>query len=342
MGVADLVLAAALTVCVLGISVSAAWLTFAARISRSPLPARARHDDVPVATALLPELLGPSARQSGAGNGTAPVLSKATGNLSAPPLRLRLCGDVALTWHSPVGDTDITAAFSRRELDVIVALALHPAGARRDTLLSLVWPDSLAKKRSAALHSVRYRLQAALTAATSGAVTDVIVLGPPKDRLDPGVIAVDFWDFDAAVSARRCAADEDARLAARRRMLSAYGGDLAPGYCQDWIAQLREHVRTQVVAATIAVVKASGHDDPHHALGLLEQAHAASPHDEDIARGLMSFQHLTGESETVPLTMAAVAKQLTTLGAQPEQATVAHAVRLMGSPAAAVSYGIQP
>ena len=111
--------------------------------------------------------------------------------LAAPPLRLHTLGGPGL-W---LGLEPLTGTASRRRLLAFLALlASHGRrGITRDKLLAYLWPESDAGHARNSLKQAVFWLRRVLgNRAVVVATGDVL-------RLNPAVIQVDAWDFEAAI-----------------------------------------------------------------------------------------------------------------------------------------------
>jgi two-component SAPR family response regulator len=127
----------------------------------------------------------------------------------------------------PDAGTDIGGALSDRRRELLIYLATHPAGARRDLITAELWATSTVDQPTGLLHSAISRLRAALARHTSGAA---VILGPEDDhyRLAPQYVDVDYWRFDAAATTHRTARTDMERADAARHIITIYQAELAP------------------------------------------------------------------------------------------------------------------
>jgi two-component SAPR family response regulator len=70
-----------------------------------------------------------------------------------------------------------------------------------------------------------------------------ITLAADRYRLDPALIEVDLWQFQAALEATRIASTDEERLAACRQAVSYYRGPLCDGAGYDWTEPHAESAR---------------------------------------------------------------------------------------------------
>jgi DNA-binding SARP family transcriptional activator len=267
----------------------------------------------------------------------APELSEAREVLSAP-LRVSVLGPPRVWWRpasaTPDGETaevaerEITSAFQPRLRELLVFLALHPDGASREALIAALWATSPPERTTNAMNTSLSRLRRALAAATGNVVSDLVVVGEGRYRLDPELVEVDYHHFAAAVAARRAAVTDTDRVEAYRRIVDSYTGPLADGLSTDWIETAREAIRRDVIDAVAALARALVEDDPQQTLDLLEIARAFDPHNELIYRDIMRLQERLGQLDAIPRTLTLLTARLAEVDDQPTHQAVDLADRL--------------
>lgn len=232
-----------------------------------------------------------------------------------PPLQLRLLGAPTIFW--PDAEHDITAAIQPRLRELIVFLAVHPEGVTREALVNALWPANTTDKSNNALNTALSRLRNAISKATSGTITDILIVGGGRYRLDSDLVNVDFWHLDRAITARRTASTTEDRIAAYREVVSLYAGPLADGLDAGWLESVREAVRRDVIDAAAALAHALREVDPEQTLELLELARAFDPHNEMLYRDIMRLQGRLGRVEAIPRTLALLASKLAEIDDKP-------------------------
>ncbi|MHA6631106.1 BTAD domain-containing putative transcriptional regulator [Pseudonocardia sichuanensis] len=246
------------------------------------------------------------------------------------PVRITVLGRPQVHWR-PDPDTaggsgeerEITGALQPRTRELLTFLALHPEGARREELADSLWPESPPGRTTSSMNSALTRLRRALDDATQGAVLDIVLAGDGRVRLDPTMVDVDFWDFDAAVTARRGATTTGQRHDAHQRLVDAYGGTLADGMTAAWIEPVRESVRRTALDAVVALARELHDTDPQQTLDLLETARAFDPYNESVYRTIMRLQSTLGLLDAIPRTLALLATRLAEFGDRPAADTLA-------------------
>ncbi|MGW4115268.1 BTAD domain-containing putative transcriptional regulator [Actinosynnema sp. NPDC004786] len=257
---------------------------------------------------------------------------------SSAPLRVSVLGPPRMWWRpasaTPDGETfkmaerEITSAFQPRLRELLVFLALHPDGATREALIAALWATSPPERTTNAMNTALSRLRRSLAAATSNALSDLVVVGEGRYRLDAGLVRVDYHHFAAAVAARRSAVTDTDRVAAYRRIVDSYTGPLADGLSTDWIETAREAIRRDAIDAVAALARALVKDDPQQTLDLLEIARAFDPHNELIYRDIMRLQERLGQLDAIPRTLTLLTTRLAEVDDRPTHQAVDLADRL--------------
>ncbi|MDU0294910.1 BTAD domain-containing putative transcriptional regulator, partial [Saccharothrix longispora] len=277
---------------------------------------------------------------------TVPALDDPTGHEPPPgttepgrdvplvPLRIDVLGPPRVWWRPaavPDGEAverDVTPAFQPRQRELLVFLALHPDGTSREALIAALWATSPPEKTTNAMNTGLSRLRRAVTTATEGTLTDVVLAGESRYRLDPRLVRADYHHFAAAVAARRTATTDRDRIEAYRRIIDSYTGPLADGLSTEWIETAREAIRRDALDAVSALARALVEHDPQQTLDLLEIARAFDPHNELIYRDIMRLQERLGQLDAIPRTLTLLTTRLAELDDMPTSQTIDLADRL--------------
>ncbi|MFD8497312.1 BTAD domain-containing putative transcriptional regulator [Amycolatopsis sp. NPDC059657] len=247
-------------------------------------------------------------------------------------ITVNVLGGLRVRWHPEPGDAgssrEITGTLQPRTKELLVLLALHPAGATRETLVSALWGQDPPARPTNALHTALSRLRHAVAAATAGAVTDIVSAGNDRYLLDPATVRSDYWRFARAVSARRVAVTDQARVDAYRDVVNSYGGALAEGMACEWIEPAREATRRDAIDAVAALARALVDSDPQQTLDLLEVARAFDPHNELLYRDIMRLQERLGQLDAIPRTLTLLTTRLAEVDATPTAQARGLAARL--------------
>ncbi|MFI6098191.1 transcriptional regulator [Lentzea sp. NPDC051213] len=246
------------------------------------------------------------------------------------PIRITVLGAPRVYWRPEPGDgeQEITGAFQPRLRELLVFLAVHPDGATREALVAALWADSAPEKTTNAMNTSLSRLRRALGKATEGALAEIAVVGDGRYRLDPALVDVDYWRFDRAVTARRAAPSERARIDAYRVVVNAYTGPLGDGMSAEWIESAREAIRRDAIDAVAELARALVDSDPEQTLNLLEIARAFDPHNELLYRDIMRLQERLGRLDAIPRTLTLLTTRLAEVDDRPTPQALGLAARL--------------
>ncbi|MEC3978880.1 BTAD domain-containing putative transcriptional regulator [Amycolatopsis sp. H20-H5] len=248
------------------------------------------------------------------------------------PLVLSVFGTPSLAWRPDPAQPEqlraMSGGFSRRLIELLVLLGVHPAGMSRDAVIDALWGQKLPRDPGSVLRTVVSRIRRAVERGTRGAVTELVLVDRGQYTLAPGAVEVDFWAFSAAVTRRRAATTDTARLEAYEAIVDAYGGALADGLDTDWLTAAREAIRRDALEAVAALARAHVHDDPTATLDLLETARAFDPHNELLYRDIMRLEHTLGRHPSISRTLTLLTTRLAEIDATPTPATIELAARL--------------
>ncbi|MFF4026322.1 BTAD domain-containing putative transcriptional regulator [Nocardia elegans] len=271
--------------------------------------------------------MAPSGHGSGASNtvGTAahePVA--AVRREPAPGLSVEVFGPLRVLWRPSGRDeqVEITRNLRPRERELLILLAVYPAGATRETVIEALWPEHNSPRPTNTLNTVVSRLRTALATATGDTARTFIDNDSARYRLGPGLWDVDYRVFDAAVTALRSATDPVEREQACRAVLSAADGVLAEELTADWIAPIREHARRDRLKALGKLAAMLVDTDPDQTLALLETALALDPTNEPIYQDILRLHARLGERTVINPTLTLLKRRLESIGDTPTQYTL--------------------
>ncbi|MGK4593962.1 BTAD domain-containing putative transcriptional regulator [Amycolatopsis sp. w19] len=242
------------------------------------------------------------------------------------PLRLQVVGRLRLNRTGPE-PYDLVAALAPRQREILVFLALHREGGRRETLSAALWPDAPADRPYNTFHATLSQLRRSLRRATENDALDIITTQDGHYALNEQLVAVDLWQLHDALTASRTSAPADA-AEALNSAIALYRGDLAEGITADWIDGPREALRRDVLDAFSTLIRATRRDAPEQSLALLEQARRLDPYNEAIYRDLMRTQARLGQYDSIPRTLRLLTTVLSELGEHPARDTVTLAAAL--------------
>lgn len=237
-----------------------------------------------------------------------------------PPLHLQVLGRLHLTRAKPE-PCDLIEVLAPRQREILVYLALHRDGCRRETLSAALWPDAPGERPYNSFHATLSQLRRGLRRASDDDTFDIIVNQDSHYRLDQTILIADLWRLQDAITASRQASATDAAAAANR-VTELYRGDLAEGISADWIDGPREALRRDVLDALSILIRKIRTDSPEQALALLEQGRHLDPYNEAIYRDLMRLQARLGQHDSIPRTLNLLTTSLADLDQRPARSTL--------------------
>ena len=201
-------------------------------------------------------------------------------------IELRTLGALELTSADLKAVGSVLAQPRRTALLCYLALAVPRGFQRRDTLLSLFWPDDDTEQGRHALRQSVYFLRRALGA-------DAIVSrGDEEIALAPERIRCDAWAFDAAAEQGRPA---EALALYRGELLAGFHVSDAPDF-ERWLDQERDRLRQKAGDAAWALsAEREREGDAAGAGDAARRAVALSPTDETAVRRLMLLMERLGD-----------------------------------------------
>jgi predicted ATPase len=154
------------------------------------------------------------------------------------PWRIRLLGALRVE----MGETTISRFATSRVAVLLARLALYPQRAHsREELCDLLWPEAgLSAGRLSlrvAIASLRRQLEPPPLPPGSVLFADRSFVG-----INPAAFRCDVADFEAAWTRVARAPSAPAKREALDQAMALYGGDLLPGFYDDWIAEERERL----------------------------------------------------------------------------------------------------
>ena len=150
----------------------------------------------------------------------------------------------------------------RKARELLAFLAVQqPDGATGETISEALWPEAdpgrAAGQRNLALRKAREMLRTA-----AGLPEPRWILNASgRYRLDPALIGTDLEAFGAALEEARNASG-DARLAACRRAVALYRGELAEGTGYEWAEPYAETARRRALDAWTTIAEILQPSDP--------------------------------------------------------------------------------
>jgi DNA-binding SARP family transcriptional activator len=256
------------------------------------------------------------------------------GTPSAPPgdrpVQVALLGPLRIT----ASGQEISGGM-RKARELLAFLAVQqPDGATGETISEALWPEAdpgrAAGQRNLALRKAREMLRTA-----AGLPEPRWILNTSgRYRLDPALIGTDLEAFSAALEQARNASG-DTRLAACRRAVALYRGELAEGTGYEWAEPYAETARRRALDAWTTIAEILQPSDPDEALSALETALSHDPYNEYLYVRIMRLQAAAGRPEAVRRTLGLLESKLTDLGLVPSSQTRQAAAALLATPGSA-------
>lgn len=245
----------------------------------------------------------------------------------ATPLELVVLGRPHLRHHGPDGTVDIIDAVAPRQREVLVYLALHPEGARRETLAAAIWPDAPGDRPYNSFHATLSQLRRALRKETGDALGDLIVNTDGHYSLNPDTISVDLWQLHDTLRTARSLHNHE-RQDALRLLADTHRGELGDGLTSAWLDAPRENLRRDVLDALGALVATLEPGKSAERLTVLEDIRGMDPHNEAVYQDIIRTQAHSGRLDGIPRTLALLTSALAEIDEKPSPDTVALAERM--------------
>src|SRR5262245_47150988 len=216
--------------------------------------------------------------------------------------QIELLGAFCLRHPREPGRTVARFASQRGGL-LLAHLALaHTAGSprqqthSRERLVELLWPDADLEagrlRLRVALNSLRRQLEPPGVAPGSVLIADRAAI-----RLAPGAVTTDVAAFEAALREAEQSPDPSDKIRCLRQAVERYGGDLLPGYYDEWVLSERQWLSDRYLAALhqlARLLQQAGEVDA--ALQALQQAAGADPLREEFHRELVQLYARAGRA----------------------------------------------
>ncbi|MFC8676857.1 hypothetical protein ACFUEN_29735 [Streptomyces griseorubiginosus] len=246
-------------------------------------------------------------------------------NDAQPPFQMSVLGRTRLTHHRIGGNehADLTSSLAPKQREVIVYLALHRDGARREALTSAIWPDAPRDRPYNSFHATLSQLRRALRTATHDILSDMTFHDDGRYGLDHSQVTVDLWHLQEAIESSCIVSNERLRRTALERIVELYAGDLAADLVVEWIEAPREALRRDVLDAVSALVRILRDEDPVRALAILEKARTLDRYNEAIYRDIARFQALLGQHDSISRTLSLLTTTLAEIDHEPSRETLA-------------------
>ncbi|OHV23982.1 hypothetical protein BBK14_23665 [Parafrankia soli] len=229
--------------------------------------------------------------------------------------------------HTPLADGLRTLS-----LEIAAYLAVHPGGVTGDRLAGELLPDQDPTRARNQIYRAVAALRDTLRTATGDPTLTPILGGKAGYRLDPTLVTVDLWEFDAALNTAGHAPDDPARITALTRATGLATATPLGDTAYDWSTPIVTDLEHRAVDALADLADLHADDHPEQALAYLEQAVTLTPTVEDLYRHVMRIHAARGRPDAVRRTYQRLRDALDTHGLDvdptPEtQALLAHLTR---------------
>lgn len=287
----------------------------AGRSPRSgPAPAES-----PGAMAPQPEGGTPATQRGTLAGSTAPAASlviTASPPSTAKPVLISVLGRLRITARGQ----EISGGL-RKARELLAYLAVNPQGVTGEGIGEALWPESNSRYAASQRYLAMRKAREMLRTATGLRAPMFIVLAAERYRLDPSLIEVDLWQFDAALDRAREAASGQDQLAALRQAISLYQGPLSDGAAYEWAERHAEPARRRAVDALARAADILQPGDPEQALTTLETALTHDPYNEALYQKIMDIQARLGRPDAARRTLALLESRLAAIGLAPSAET---------------------
>ena len=236
-------------------------------------------------------------------------------------LALRVLGPVELLLDVD-GDMPraLTAVLTPKQREVLVFLALHPQGVRREALNDAIWPDARPPRPFNSLHNALSLLRRALGKATEGAITDLVRNEDGRYHLDGALVSTDYLQLHKSL--REPHPIDDKSLSRLHQAVDLYRADLAEDLGAPWVEPFRESIRRDVLDALAILIRANGDSDPDATLMLLERTRELDPYNEGVYRDIVRCQAQLGQYAAMQRTLRLLSTTLDEIGQRPTRQTL--------------------
>lgn len=232
-------------------------------------------------------------------------------------MRIRVLGEFSVQCNG----REVSHFRSRRTAELLAYLALNGRrGHPREVLMELLWPEH---DGPAARHSLSVALSWLRQEFEAEAHSPIFIADRYSVRLGPGCVSTDVAEFESALREAAAAVEPAQRLGCLERALACYGGQLLPGFYEDWVIpeqQRLEDLFFRAAHEALGLMEARGLDGP--ALELAHRIVAVDPLREESHREVLRLYGRLGRPESAERHYQAMARRLSDqFGKEPDAAT---------------------
>lgn len=215
----------------------------------------------------------------------------------------------------------ISKGLRRKASELLAYLTVHSDGATSETILDALWPETSAERAAPILHACTTNIRQVLRTATGAPEAGFIIRIAEHLRIDPRLIDVDLWRFQAALVSAAHVADDQARRDILQSAAELWRGDFAEGTDAVWIEEVRETLRRDAVDTLTRLAELCHRDEPEQALAALERAITIDRYQETLYRRIMRIQASLNRPDAARRTYQLLESRLTELDVEPDNET---------------------
>ncbi|MFC8848553.1 MULTISPECIES: BTAD domain-containing putative transcriptional regulator [unclassified Micromonospora] len=223
---------------------------------------------------------------------------------------------------------DTSLPLRAKALELLVYLTVLDGEATQDAILDDLLPDAPASKAPHRLHTYVSALRKTL--AHTGGPDIYLIHTTHRYALNRHTVDTDLWRMRAALRDADRATTDTARLAALRRAVDAYSGNLADGFDYEWIEAHREGIRRQALNAHLTLATTT--PDPNEALTVIQAAIRHDPYAEPLYQQAMRIHAALGHADDIHALRQDLTHRLADIDAQPSEDTLTLADQLVADP----------
>ncbi|GAA3744532.1 OmpA family protein [Salinactinospora qingdaonensis] len=205
-------------------------------------------------------------------------------------VRLHLLGRIRITVAGEPVELRRHSAY-----EVAAYLAVHPGGVRRDAAIEDMWPQDEPRRATRRFHDAVSTLRRLLRPVQGQDPPPLVIRDGDRYQLAAETVAVDLWEFTAALEASEQAAPGEQRHEQLRHVLALYAGDVAAEADYLWLEPLRVEIRTRLLRVLGDHAAQLAENAPAEAVTMLERAIALDPTLEDHHEALIRL-HLAQDN----------------------------------------------
>ena len=244
------------------------------------------------------------------------------------PIRVNLLGPARVeAW-----DEEVNSGLRASAYELLAWYALHPDGATSEAAIDALWPDTDPQRGRERFWTALGNLRSRLHGPNKDGVEILTKVGEHY-RPDPGILELDLWHFEAALTDTARARDPLAVTAALERAVATYRGDFYPNADALWVEPVREDLHRRALDAHLRLAEMyADHGRPDSAIAALERAIELDPICEDVYRRLITLQARLDRDDAAQRAWRLLQGRLAELDLEPEDTTARLMRELFPSP----------